>query len=212
MDDNEREDGAQATPAPPLSAEFLSCGTAAGLEKIRARLLDLTNRNRLPNFRHTRASIRIVDADPDAVVDEKPRMGKDHTKHARVHCWSAAEARDFLAAAAKESEQFATFLHVALDTGARRSELAALLWSDVDFDAATLSISKQLDHAGETPVFGVTKTGKARVVALNADTVARLKRHSSSQAALKMKNRTGYEDHGLVFAKEHGDRRRFPRN
>jgi hypothetical protein len=38
------------------------------LEKIRARLLDLTNRNRLLNFRHTSASsIRIVDPDLDAV-------------------------------------------------------------------------------------------------------------------------------------------------
>src|SRR5262245_43535613 len=56
------------TPAPTLSPEFLSGGTAAGLEKIRARLLDLTNRNRLLNFRHTSASsIRIVDADLDAV-------------------------------------------------------------------------------------------------------------------------------------------------
>jgi hypothetical protein len=50
------EENADAAPSPRLSAEFLSGGTAAGLEKIRARLLDLTNRNRLLNFRHTRAS------------------------------------------------------------------------------------------------------------------------------------------------------------
>ena len=63
MDDNDREDKPDETPAPPLSAEFMSGGTAAGLEKIRARLLDLTNRNRLLNFRHSSASsIRIVDA------------------------------------------------------------------------------------------------------------------------------------------------------
>jgi hypothetical protein len=65
QDDHEKLD---TTPAPPLSAEFLSGGTAAGLEKIRARLLDLTNRNRLLNFRHTIASsLRIVDAELDAV-------------------------------------------------------------------------------------------------------------------------------------------------
>lgn len=68
MDDNDREDKPEETPAPPLSAEFLSGGTAAGLEKIRARLLDLTNRNRLLNFRHSSASsIRIVDADLNVV-------------------------------------------------------------------------------------------------------------------------------------------------
>lgn len=68
MDVSENKEKPDTTPAPPLSAEFLSGGTAAGLEKIRARLLDLTNRNRLLNFRHTRASsIRIVDADPDVI-------------------------------------------------------------------------------------------------------------------------------------------------
>src|ERR1019366_2835765 len=44
--------------------EFLAGGTEAGLEKIRTRLLDLTNRNRLLNFRHTTASsLRVVNAD-----------------------------------------------------------------------------------------------------------------------------------------------------
>jgi len=67
--DDDLENKPDATPAPPLSAEFVSGGTAAGLEKIRARLLDLTNRNRLLNFRHTSASsIRIVDADLEQVT------------------------------------------------------------------------------------------------------------------------------------------------
>jgi hypothetical protein len=47
-----------------LSPEFLEGSTGAGLEKIRTRLLDLTNRNRLLNFRHTlTSSLRVVDAD-----------------------------------------------------------------------------------------------------------------------------------------------------
>jgi len=65
---NDSDEKPDVNPAPPLSAEFLSGGTAAGLEKIRARLLDLTNRNRLLNFRHTSASsLRIVDADLNVV-------------------------------------------------------------------------------------------------------------------------------------------------
>src|ERR1051325_11388210 len=68
MNNNDREEKPDVTAAPPLSPEFLSGGTAAGLEKIRGRLLDLTNRNRLLNFRHTSASsIRVVDADLDMV-------------------------------------------------------------------------------------------------------------------------------------------------
>ncbi|MGE3512188.1 MAG: DUF4011 domain-containing protein, partial [Vicinamibacterales bacterium] len=61
--DEARDDQFETSKAPAIGAEFLSGGTAAGLEKVRARLLDLTNRNRLLNFRHTSASsIRIVDA------------------------------------------------------------------------------------------------------------------------------------------------------
>jgi hypothetical protein len=54
--------------APALSPEFLAGGTEAGLAKIRARLLDLTGRNRLLNFRHSRtSSLRVVDANLDTV-------------------------------------------------------------------------------------------------------------------------------------------------
>jgi hypothetical protein len=46
-----------------------------GLENIRRRLLDLTNRNKLISFRHGASSLRIVDIDLDAVyqglVDDK---------------------------------------------------------------------------------------------------------------------------------------------
>jgi very-short-patch-repair endonuclease len=68
MGENDNKTAGETTPAAQLSAEFLGGGTAAGLEKLRARLLDLTNRNRLLNFRHSNASsLRIVDANLNAV-------------------------------------------------------------------------------------------------------------------------------------------------
>ena len=58
----------QQEAAPSLSTEFLSGGTEVGLEKVRTRLLDLTNRNKLLNFHHSTAStLRVVNAAPDAV-------------------------------------------------------------------------------------------------------------------------------------------------
>lgn len=68
MGESDNKTDVETTPAAPLSPEFLGGGTAAGLEKLRARLLDLTNRNRLLNFRHSNASsLRIVDADLNAI-------------------------------------------------------------------------------------------------------------------------------------------------
>ncbi|MGA3168779.1 MAG: DUF4011 domain-containing protein [Terriglobia bacterium] len=53
-----------------LGPEFLAGNTEQGLERLRRRLLDLTNRNRLLNYRHRPASsIRIVQAHIDRVFE-----------------------------------------------------------------------------------------------------------------------------------------------
>src|ERR1700687_5515728 len=55
-------------PAPSISADFLTGSTEIGLDRIRTRLLDLTNRNKLLNFRHSPASsLRVVDVPIDTV-------------------------------------------------------------------------------------------------------------------------------------------------
>ena len=94
---------------------------------------------------------------------------------------------------------------MALDTGARKSELGGLRWSDVDLDAATITIAQQITGTGPEPTFGPTKTGRTRAVSIGAETVALLRDHKSRQAEIKMRNRKVYSDFGLVFAKEWDD-------
>jgi len=53
---------------PNISADFLTGSTEVGLDRIRTRLLDLTNRNKLLNFRHSNvSSLRVVDVPIDTV-------------------------------------------------------------------------------------------------------------------------------------------------
>lgn len=55
-----------------MSEQQQRCQDAArqALENLRMRLLDLTARNRLINFRHTKgASLRIIDELPDQLVE-----------------------------------------------------------------------------------------------------------------------------------------------
>src|SRR6266404_5177375 len=55
-------------PVPNISADFLTGSTEIGLDRIRTRLLDLTNRNKLLNFRHSKSSsLRVVDVALDSV-------------------------------------------------------------------------------------------------------------------------------------------------
>ena len=52
--------------APKISADFLTGSTEIGLDRIRTRLLDLTNRNKLLNFRQSNvSSLRVVDVPID---------------------------------------------------------------------------------------------------------------------------------------------------
>lgn len=85
------------TPPPEqqVATDFFQGNLEAGLESIRLRLLDLTNRNRLLNFRHTmRSSLRVVDELPDqlfeVLADGKELRFKPVPRPRRKH-WIGAD-------------------------------------------------------------------------------------------------------------------------
>ena len=143
---------------------------------------------------------RLLSVNPVSDVEHRPKVRHAERIDAARRCWSADEARRVLVAAKDAGTQMSAFVALALDTGARKSELHGLQWADVDFDAGTVTIARQLDVAGEMPIFGQTKTGRIRTVGLDTETLARLKAHKLHQAELKLKNRTSYVDYGLIFA------------
>jgi integrase len=122
---------------------------------------------------------------------------------------NVAEARQLLAAAKAGGPRIAAFYALALDSGARLSELCGLKWTDLDCDAAKIAIVRQLVSstlADDGAVqFGPTKHGRPRTIDLGAETVTLLRAHRQHQAELMMKNRRVYRDLGLMFAKEHPD-------
>jgi very-short-patch-repair endonuclease len=65
---NEGNEVEDVESVPQISSDFLTGSAQIGLDRIRNRLLDLTNRNRLLNFRHSRSlSLRIVGVSLDGV-------------------------------------------------------------------------------------------------------------------------------------------------
>ncbi len=145
---------------------------------------------------------KLLTVNPAADLERRKPDADSHVVAAQQHCWSAAEARLVLAAAKAASPQMSAFIYLALDSGARKSELDGLTWADVDLETGVLTIARQLDAAGEVPTWGPTKTKKRRTVTLGAETIAQLRAHKRAQSALKMKNRTTYKDFDLLFAKE----------
>ena len=142
-------------------------------------------------------------------------IGKPHRPEGREdvlkHCWEAAEARQFIAAAKEQGPQPAAFYTVALDSGARKGELCGLQWKDINLDTGQISFVRQLIKPGLSPIFGPLKNGESRTISIAPETVALLRKHKAHQAELKLANHVHYHDHGLAFAKEwehlkrHGD-------
>jgi integrase len=85
-----------------------------------------------------------------------------------------------LRAVESDDPAFATFLRLAATTGARRSQLLAIRWSDVDLDRGAVSFTRALVEGPHGAVLAPTKTGRTYRVELDHVTLAALAAHRSA--------------------------------
>jgi integrase len=98
-------------------------------------------------------------------------------------------------------------LTLALRTGMRQGELAALRWEDVDFTGKpSITVWRSADTRTKTRV-STTKTGKERKIHIGPRTVEILKSHRARQLKERMAA-TSWADPGLVFPNSKGKIRR----
>lgn len=89
-------------------------------------------------------------------------------------------------------------------TGARRGEVLAVRWSDVDLDNGTATIRESLCEPKSGLAFKKPKNGKARTVVVAADLMAVLRTHKARQAEERLGLGEAYRDLNLVFARPDG--------
>jgi integrase len=107
-----------------------------------------------------------------------------------------------LAAAMGQDPELGLFLRLAVVLGARRSELIALKWRDVDLDAGEVLIASGVVRvAGQPLIDKDTKTHAKRRVALGAETVELLKAHRARQAAAALAAGATLPPEAYVFAR-----------
>jgi integrase len=96
------------------------------------------------------------------------------------------------------------FVEVALATGARRGELLALTWPDVDWLTSTVSVSKSLEETAAGLRVKRTKSGKPRKFRVGQTAVAALRFQQETQAEHRRLCGPDYRENGLVFAQPDG--------
>ncbi len=135
---------------------------------------------------------------PTPPLPRRPRRPSQRPK-----AWNAEQLRAFLAYAA-ESRYLPAWIFLAT-SGCRRGECLGLRWSDIDLDAGTAIIARQvtaLDH--RSIVKEAPKTKQAHLIRLDSGTVAMLRRLRVEQSEEKLRLGPGYDDGGFVFAQFDG--------
>jgi integrase len=125
-----------------------------------------------------------------------------------MHPWTAGQLAAFLGWAREHADGFALWQTLAM-TGARRGEVLALRWRDIDLDAGTVSVRRSagmIRNAGQgaAVVEGATKSGKPRVIDLDAATIAVLRARKRERGALALQLA---RETALVFADIEGAHR-----
>jgi len=143
----------------------------------------------------------LIPANPCARVKKAAARGK-----AQVRSLSQEDASRLLDAA--RDTQVEALITLALRTGMRQGELAALRWEDLDLEGPRPSIivRRSADTRTKT-VVTPTKTGEERTVGIGPRTVEVLKAHRARQLEERMAA-TSWEDPGWVFPNTRGKVRR----
>ena len=134
------------------------------------------------------------------------------TKSARapeMKTWTASELATFLKRTG--GDRYGAAWAFLATTGCRRGEALGVRWLDIDLDEASVSIRQQvvpLPKASgvgrEARIVPGTKGGDARVIELDAWTIAMLRAWKKTQNQERLLLGAGYEDNGLVFPRPDG--------
>jgi integrase len=115
-----------------------------------------------------------------------PRSSQVRAQKPEIVTWTGPQLHAFLTWNRDElnDELFPLWRTLAF-TGMRRSEALALRWSDINFTTGRISLRRAVDVTLPNTT-KVTKTGSARVIDIDAETLRVLKAHKSDRGAISL--------------------------
>ncbi|MBP1312271.1 integrase [Paenibacillus sp. 1182] len=119
--------------------------------------------------------------------------------------WEKHEIKKFLGIAKQAySYRDQLMFHLLIYTGARKGEVLALRWNDIDFREKTINLDKTLffDKKTFTPLTSKTPASR-RVLSLDDTTLALLKKHRTEQSR-GIVQPIGTNDDRMIFTREDG--------
>ena len=136
---------------------------------------------------------------------ELPKNPCDRVKLAKVRrseikIPSKVQIQDMLALAEEEAHPLAAAVHLAVFTGMRRGEIAALTWEHINLATGILEVRQTLGYADGLAVGTPKSESSNRDIDLAADTVEVLQAHRIAQDEHREALGSKYKDRDVVFA------------
>ena len=113
---------------------------------------------------------------------------------------TSKDAARIVAAAWDQDPAWGLLVWTLLVTGARRGEVLALRWENLDLTAGILTIRHSVSEQGGATTIRGTKTHQSRRISLDAETVALLTQHRKQVMAQCAEIGAGFGDQRFIFS------------
>lgn len=139
------------------------------------------------------------------IVYQKELLNEETDVNERNY-WRKDEVKQFLVITINEiSFRDQVLFHLLIYTGARKGELLALTWDDIDFQVGSIRLSKALFFNEGSALFQTSKTKESkRLISLDNKTLALLQKWRICQREANLALLQAIDDNNLVFTRDFG--------
>lgn len=151
----------------------------------------------------------IIQKNPLAYVSipkrQKDLINEDNPTNERNY-WKKDEVKQFLAITKEVlSLRDHTLFHLLIYTGARKGELLALKWDDINFENGFIRLTKTLFHNEGKFIFQTSKTKESkRLISLDTQSLSLLKKWRIEQIQADLATLGNTNTHEIIFTRDDG--------
>lgn len=156
---------------------------------------------------HGFISIVLSQAEMEMIIQYNPaeKVTPPYCPPHEPNYFQPEEIEKILDAVDREPIKWRTMFHLFIVTGARRGEILALKWVNVDFENNQIYIDGCLSYLpGIGKYEGPTKTRKSRYITLPAETMGLLRKYRAWQTEQRIRYGEDWTETGHVFTAERG--------